>query len=196
MPDIPADAPWWVWLGGLFGACFVMGNILLFPALGAVETVVLPILGQVAMGLLIDQFGLFRAPLIHVSVVRLAGACLVLAGIVLTLRAGSGVMVGSASGARVWIYRALGVAIGMGSAAQTAVNGYLGQITGSAYYASEINLTVGSVLLLLAALATSPAQLIRRPEPGPWWMWIGGIVGAIFVFAGASLSPILSLIHI
>ena len=52
------SAPWWVWLGGAMGVCFVLGNILLFPRLGAVQTVVLPILGQVMMGLL---------SLIHIS---------------------------------------------------------------------------------------------------------------------------------
>ncbi|GAB3080910.1 DMT family transporter [Corynebacterium aquatimens] len=191
VPHVPGGAPWWVWLGGVLGACFVMGNIMLFPVLGAVETVVLPILGQVAMGLLIDRFGLFHSPLMDVSVLRLIGAAVVFVGIVVTLRGGADVFGSSAGGPSVWIYRAVGVVIGMGSAAQTAINGHLGIITGSAYYASEINLTVGVALLLIAVLVTSPRQLTRRPEPGPWWMWLGGITGAIFVVAGASLSPIL-----
>lgn len=80
------SAPWWVWLGGLMGVCFVLGNIVLFPRLGAVQTVVLPILGQVVMGLVIDRFGLFNAPRIDVSVPRILGALVVLVGIVVTLR--------------------------------------------------------------------------------------------------------------
>lgn len=187
-----ASAPWWVWLGGVMGVCFVLGNIVLFPRLGAVQTVVLPILGQVVMGLLIDRFGLFGAPVLEVSWLRVLGALVVLAGIVVVLRAGKRPAVeGDAAGVELWLYRLLGVMVGVGSAVQTAVNGYLGTIAGSSLHAGEINLTVGVLLLLVAALATSPRQLARKPEPGPWWMWLGGLVGAAFVISGATLAPLL-----
>ena len=194
-----ASAPWWVWLGGAMGVCFVLGNILLFPRLGAVQTVVLPILGQVMMGLCIDRFGLFGAPVLSVSwmrvlgaVVVLAGIVVVLAGIVVVLRAGKRPAVeGDAAGVELWLFRSLGVLVGVGSAVQTAVNGYLGTIAGSSLHAGEINLAVGALLLLVAALVSSPRQLVRKPEPGPWWMWVGGLVGATFVISGATLAPLL-----
>ena len=186
------SAPWWVWLGGAMGVCFVLGNILLFPRLGAVQTVVLPILGQVVMGLLVDRFGLLGAPAMPVSCMRVLGAVVVLAGIVMVLRAGKRPAVeGDAEGLELWLFRALGVLVGVGSAVQTAVNGYLGTIAGSSMHAGEINLAVGAVLLLVAALVTSPRQLARRPERGPWWMWLGGLVGATFVISGATLAPLL-----
>ena len=55
IPDlaVPAREPWWIWLGGFMGVMFIAGNIVLFPKLGPVQTVILPILGQVIMGLLI-----------------------------------------------------------------------------------------------------------------------------------------------
>jgi len=172
--------------------CFVLGNILLFPRLGAVQTVVLPILGQVIMGLAIDRFGLFGAPVLEVTFMRVLGAVVVLAGIVMVLRAGKRPAAeGDAEGLELWLFRALGVLVGVGSAVQTAVNGYLGTIAGSSMHAGEINLAVGAVLLLVAVLVTSPRQLVRRPEPGPWWMWLGGLVGATFVISGATLAPLL-----
>lgn len=183
-------ATWWVWLGGFFGVCFVIGNIVLFPKLGAVQTVVLPILGQVVMGLATDQFGLFNSPQLEVTLPRVLGALVVLAGIAFVLvTSRGGVSGGTADGPEVWLYRLLGVAIGAGSAAQTAVNGYLGTIAGSSLHASVINLFVGSLLLLIAAAITSPKQLVTRPTSGPWWMWLGGVVGAIYVAAGATISP-------
>ena len=192
VPQFSADVPWWGWLGGVMGVCFVLGNILLFPRLGALETVVLPILGQVVMGLLVDRFGLFGAPAMPVSWMRVLGAAVVFAGIVVVLRAGKRpVLEGDAEGLELWLFRALGVLVGVGSAVQTAVNGYLGTIAGSSLHAGEINLAVGAVLLLVAALVTSPGQLVRRPEPGPWWMWLGGLVGATFVISGATLAPLL-----
>ena len=190
-----APASWWVWLGGFFGVAFVIGNILLFPKLGAVQTVVLPILGQVTMGLVIDQWGLFNAKQVDVSLLRILGAAVVVLGIALVLqKKGTGAAISEAvedAGASTWLYRALGVGIGMGSAMQTAINGYLGTIAGSSLHAAEINLTVGVTLLLIAALVTSPRQLTTKPEPGPWWMWLGGFVGALFVIGGATLAPIL-----
>lgn len=186
------SAPWWVWLGGAMGVCFVLGNIVLFPRLGAVQTVVLPILGQVMMGLCIDRFGLFGAPVLPVSWMRVLGAVVVLAGIVVALRAGKRPAAeGDAAGLELWLFRALGVLVGVGSAVQTAVNGYLGTIAGSSLHAGEINLAVGALLLLAAALVNSPRQLARKPEPGPWWMWVGGLVGATFVISGATLAPLL-----
>lgn len=192
VPQFSADVPWWGWLGGVMGVCFVLGNILLFPRLGALETVVLPILGQVVMGLLVDRFGLLGAPAMPVSWMRVLGAAVVFAGIVVVLRAGKRpVLEGDAEGLELAIFRVLGVLVGVCTAIQTSVNGYMGGIAGSSLHAGEINLAVGAVLLLVAALVTSPRQLARRPEPGPWWMWLGGLVGATFVISGATLAPLL-----
>ena len=192
MPQFSADVPWWGWLGGVMGVCFVLGNILLFPRLGALETVVLPILGQVVMGLLVDRFGLFGAPAMPVSWMRVLGAAVVFAGIVVVLRSGRRpVLEGDAEGLELAIFRVLGVLVGVCTAIQTSVNGYMGGIAGSSMHAGEINLAVGAVLLLVAALVTSPRQLARRPEPGPWWMWLGGLVGTTFVISGATLAPLL-----
>jgi len=192
VPQFSADVPWWGWLGGVMGVCFVLGNILLFPRLGALETVVLPILGQVVMGLLVDRFGLLGAPVLEVTFMRVLGAVVVLAGIVMVLRAGKRPAVeGDAEGLELAIFRVLGVLVGVCTAIQTSVNGYMGGIAGSSMHAGEINLAVGAVLLLVAALVTSPRQLARRPERGPWWMWLGGLVGATFVISGATLAPLL-----
>jgi len=193
VPDIAAasHAGWWVWLGGVMGVAFIVGNIALFPRIGAVQTMVLPILGQLIMGMAVDRFGLFGAPHHDVGLGRILGALVVLAGIALVLNLGRNTPTAHGEGAGVWAWRAVGVAIGMGSATQTTVNGYLGTVAGSSLHASEINLFVGAVLLLLIALFTSPRQLVTRPGPGPSWMWLGGFVGAAFVIAGATLAPIL-----
>ncbi len=44
--DVFARTPWWTYLGGLLGMLGLTANILLFPILGSVQTVILPILGQ------------------------------------------------------------------------------------------------------------------------------------------------------
>lgn len=80
--DDVAHQPAWIWLGGLFGMIGLTANILIFPRLGGVQTTVLPICGQILMGLIIDHFGLFEAHQTLLTPARLAGAVLVLCGVI------------------------------------------------------------------------------------------------------------------
>ena len=77
------NEPAWIWIGGICGLVFLTGNILLFSKLGGVQTVVLPVLGQILMGLIIDNFGLFYSQKTPLSVFRIAGAVMVILGVVL-----------------------------------------------------------------------------------------------------------------
>ncbi len=79
--------PVWIWLGGLLGVVYLTGNILLFPKLGSVQTVIMPVLGQILAGLLIDNFGWFDSPQSTLTMTRFLGAILVLAGVIITVAA-------------------------------------------------------------------------------------------------------------
>ena len=76
--------PAWVWAGGVFGAIYVACFTLLVPRIGAAGMICLAVLGQVTASLLLDQFGILQAskPL---DAVRIVGALLVLAGVVLVV---------------------------------------------------------------------------------------------------------------
>ncbi|HSD16393.1 MAG TPA: DMT family transporter [Thermomonas sp.] len=76
--------PAWVWAGGVFGAIYVACFTLLVPRVGAAGMICLAVLGQVTASLLLDQFGILQAPK-PVDAVRLIGALLVLAGVVLVV---------------------------------------------------------------------------------------------------------------
>ena len=196
VPDLAVAAaqPWWAWLGGFMGVMFIAGNIVLFPKLGPVQTVILPILGQAIMGLLIDRFGLFQSPRVAVGALRLVGALIVVLGIAMVLEVGrSPASRGTADGPALWLLRGFGVLMGMGSATQTAVNGHLGRALASPVQAGQISLVVGLLLLFaMSVLLSGPRRaLASGVAPGPWWMWLGGVLGAFFVFGGAALSPIL-----
>jgi len=43
-----ASAPWWVWVGGVLGAFYVLGSVVTAPKLGAVTLVALILAGQAA----------------------------------------------------------------------------------------------------------------------------------------------------
>ena len=81
-----ASAPWWAWIGGLLGAFYVAASIILTPRLGAANTVAFVLAGQVLASIVLDQFGLLNLPVHPVSLARLGGAALVIAGVFVVLR--------------------------------------------------------------------------------------------------------------
>lgn len=76
-------APWWIWIGGLFGAFYVAGSIVTAPKLGAATLIALVVAGQTVASLLIDQFGWVGFAERHVTPGRIVGTVLVLGGVAL-----------------------------------------------------------------------------------------------------------------
>ncbi len=72
--------PWWGWLGGLCAATYVTATFLLLPRIGAAATIALAVTGQQLASALIDQLGWFRMPRRPLTVPRLAGLGLMIAG--------------------------------------------------------------------------------------------------------------------
>ena len=193
------NEPAWIWIGGICGVVFLTGNILLFPKLGGVQTVVLPVLGQILMGLTIDNFGLFYSQQTSLTAFRIAGAALVLLGVVLVSTAKESkadrTTRRNSAPVSLWLWRAFSVFSGMAVATQTAVNGYLGVAAGSPIKASVISFIVGIILLAIICIVLrvkngKPESKEERPAKNPWWMWIGGILGGLYVLANVYLSRI------
>ena len=78
-----ADTPWWAWSGGVFGGVFILLMILLLPSLGAATLIALVVAGQMATAITLDHFGAFGLAPHPISVSRLLGAALLIAGVVL-----------------------------------------------------------------------------------------------------------------
>jgi len=87
-PDLTAARalPWYVWIGGLYGAIFVVAAAWGVPRLGVALTITLMVAGQLLVGLLLDHFGAFGAPQHPISWGRAAGVVLVLAGVLMVRR--------------------------------------------------------------------------------------------------------------
>src|ERR1700733_181922 len=74
---------WTSWTGGIFGAIYIAISILLLPRLGAAMVVALIVLGQMLGALAFDHFALLGVPESPVTPMRLVGAGLLVAGVVL-----------------------------------------------------------------------------------------------------------------
>ncbi|WP_290773859.1 MULTISPECIES: DMT family transporter [unclassified Exiguobacterium] len=190
-----ADEPYWIWAGGVLGVIYLTGNILLFPRLGGVQTVIMPIFGQVIMGLLIDHFGLFEANVTTLSLTRIIGATLVLLGVVGTVALGDYLarrhkQQMASTEKSLFLWRVFGILTGTLGAAQTAINGHLGSVLGSAVKGALISFVIGTIALLLLNLILRTKWQIDRSQPFPAWVWIGGLIGALFVAGNAFIVPL------
>lgn len=183
------NLPFWAWLGGALGVVALTSNILLFPHLGSMQTALMPILGQVFMGVIIDHFGFFHAPQHGFSALRLAGLVLVLFGVfaavVLPQRGTEAVRAEQG----LWGWRVLGIVAGALGATQTAINGTLGRELDSALMAALVSFVVGALCLLAILLVKRESwralpQAIKQGMPK--WCLTGGALGALFV-SGAVL---------
>lgn len=76
-------APWWVWLGGAFGAFYVVASIVAAPRLGAATVVAVIVAGQSLASVVVDHYGWVGFEPRHVSAGRLVGMALVGSGVAL-----------------------------------------------------------------------------------------------------------------
>ena len=77
------EVPWYAWSGGVFGGVFILLVILLLQSLGAATLFALIVAGQVLIALTLDHFGAFGLTPHPIGAARLAGAALLIAGVVL-----------------------------------------------------------------------------------------------------------------
>jgi transporter family-2 protein len=78
--------PWWYFLGGLLGAAYVVSVIITVRTLGAGGVTAATIAGQLAMAVVIDQFGIAGVTRHPISAARVAGVALLGTGVYLVVR--------------------------------------------------------------------------------------------------------------
>ncbi|MDG6895247.1 DMT family transporter [Volucribacter amazonae] len=185
--------PYWVWIGGALGVIALTTNILLFPYLGGLQTAIMPILGQIIMGLIIDQFGWFNSLAHPINAMKLLGIIFVLSGIfcAVVLPELRQLIRSTQQNKMIWLWRSLGIIAGMLSAAQASINGELGHLLQSPLQAAWVSFSVGTLILLLWVIYQGKLPTLGQLPFGkmPIWVWTGGLLGGIFVFGCSLLVP-------
>jgi bacterial/archaeal transporter family-2 protein len=77
---------WWHWTGGLLGAFYIFAAVVLAPRLGAAALIAAIVAGQMLGSLVLDHYGLVGYAQHAVNLPRVAGAVLVIAGVLLIQR--------------------------------------------------------------------------------------------------------------
>ena len=80
------QAPAWAWLGGVLGAAYVASVTILGSRLGALALLALVLSGQLVSALVVDQLGALGFPRTEVTLTRLLGATLLIAGTLLVVK--------------------------------------------------------------------------------------------------------------
>jgi transporter family-2 protein len=81
-----AAVPAWAWFGGLLGAFYVAVATLVGPRIGAAALLALTVLGQLIASLLVDQYGWLGFGTQPITLSKLAGVALLMAGVGLIVR--------------------------------------------------------------------------------------------------------------
>ncbi|MFT5016478.1 MAG: transporter family-2 protein [Neolewinella sp.] len=75
--------PWYYWMGGILGAVYVYGLIVLTPRLGVALTFGLTVAAQMTFSLVMDHYGWLDVPVSPISWYRVLGVLMIITGVVL-----------------------------------------------------------------------------------------------------------------
>ena len=178
------DARWWHVLGGTASAFYVVSTILLFPRLGAVVSVGLFIAGQMLASLALDHFGLLGVPVAPLGTSMMIGGLAVLGGAAAIVLGQDGAASTLSTSKLGWV--ALALAAGAVLPVQGAVNALLRAEIGAPFAVGTVSFLVAALSMIVVLLLAM--VVLKAPAPGlggiarmPWWGWLGGFAGAIYV---------------
>src|SRR5881394_2096060 len=78
--------PRWAWFGGVFAAYYLVASLVAIPKLGTAPVFSLVIAGQMVGALILDSTGAFGVPQLSLTLSRVLGTALLLAGVLLIQR--------------------------------------------------------------------------------------------------------------
>lgn len=94
-------------------------------------------------------------------------------------------------------YFLMAFGIGMGIAVQAAINSSLAiGLGGRPLAAAFFSFAIGTLCLGLVMMWQGDWQsILDNVTDQPWWRWVGGAIGAVFVFITAFLAPKIGLVN-
>lgn len=178
--DRRTPAPWYLYLGGTVGVGTVMASNFAFAALGASLAVAVSLLGQTLFSLAADASGLLGRKRYPLSLARIPGIAIALAGV--ALMAEDWRLAGPAA--------ALAFSAGLCAGLSAVLNAELAERR-DVLHSSRANYATGLATVALVALAVgsplpAPAELTAA---GPLLLAGGGLIGIVVVSALNIIFP-------
>ena len=90
----------------------------------------------------------------------------------------------------IWPALALAVLAGAMLPIQAGINAELARGIGGPARAAFVSFLVGAIgLAVLALVVTRGLPPVERVSAVPWWAWVGGLLGAFYVFGAIVTAP-------
>ena len=202
IPLIPSsqafnDAPWWSWFIGVIPLITITIAIHLFKEIGQLQALVIPMFSQLLFSLCIDNFGWFGARVMPMNWQRVIGAFLLIVGVtmVVIIPLLNNNTKTDNEGLRQLLWQLAAVLSGCLSAIVGAILASLGQVIGSAIQATTVLFAIATGVMIVFCCINGSVIKLRKAftTDAPWWVWIGGIMGAIIVYSNAWLIPLIGV---
>lgn len=181
---------WWRYGGGAFGAVLVFAASVTSPLIGVALFSIGLVCGIAVGGLINDTFGIGPLGRMRPGPMRLVGAGLAVAAVVLA-QSGGGVVTG------LWFLVVFAFAAGIGNSFQTSLNGRLNLVSRNVFSTGLVNFAVGTGLLYVVA---APFAVVTDWSsfhlPGQWWMYLGGFCGTLVVIGTVFASTRLDVLGV
>jgi transporter family-2 protein len=89
-----------------------------------------------------------------------------------------------------WPYLLFAVVAGAMIPFQAGINAQLAQWVGAPIRAAFVSFLIGTAALLILAVAVrKPLPSLAKLGNAPWWVWIGGLLGAFYVAGSIYAAP-------
>jgi transporter family-2 protein len=88
------------------------------------------------------------------------------------------------------------IGLGVATTAQAGINAELARWVGGPLRASSVSFVVGTLAIFAITLLFARSGEGSRPGAAPWWAWLGGLGGALFIGAGTALAPRLGALNL
>ena len=98
-------------------------------------------------------------------------------------------VVASMGGVTAWPYYLFAVAAGAMLPIQFGINAQLASWVGSPLRATLVSFAVGTAVLLVATLVFARGWAAGSVAGAPWWVWLGGFLGAFYVLGSVVTAP-------
>lgn len=181
---------WWQLLGGIGGGLFVAVQAASVPIVGVAVFTVAVVAGQSANSLIVDRIGLGPAGKQPVTPRRVLSAMVAFTAVLIAVSN----RFGTASFSLVAVVACF--LVGAATSVQQALNGRITRATGNPTPGTLMNFLVGSAMLAVLFIGNW-TFVGHEPVPlggGPWWAYLGGVVGVVFILIAAWVVPIIGVL--
>lgn len=188
---------WYDYLGGTCGAVYATIAIIVSPLIGFALYAPISVSGQIVVSVYLDHIGFLGAPKKPFGILKAIALIVLFAGLGLMIYQAS--HTSSVSKGEAVYLAFISLLAGFSMPLQTSINANLAKkLSGQRIRATFVSflaalVTVLAVSLVLLAVYVHNGRHVMDFHGTTWWMYMGGVIGCVHVYAGIKLAPIIGL---